>query len=74
MAIYLKDYNVLLECNGKQHYKPIEYFGGEEKFKIQQEHDERKRKYAKEHNIKLLEIPYWEFDKKLEEKIIKNIY
>ena len=28
-----------------------------------QEHDRRKRQYAKDHNIKLLEIWYWDFDK-----------
>lgn len=45
-----------------QHEQPVEYFGGKEKFKIQQEHDRRKRDYAKEHNIELLEIWYWDFN------------
>ena len=48
----------LIEFNGAQHYKPIEYFGGEQHFKKQQEHDERKRAYCREHGIKLIEIPY----------------
>ena len=30
---------------------------------MQQEHDKRKRQYAKDHNIKLIEIWYWDFDK-----------
>ena len=38
-----------------------DYLGGEEKFEIQQEHDRRKRNYAKIHNIDLLEIWYYEF-------------
>lgn len=64
---YLPTYNLLIEYQGKQHYEPIDWFGGEEKFEYQQEHDKRKREYAKLHNIELMEIPYWDFDN------IKNI-
>ena len=32
--------------------------GGEEKFKIQKEHDKRKRDYAKKHGYKLITIKY----------------
>lgn len=59
---YLLDYNTLLEFQGEQHERSIDYFGGEEKFKIQQEHDRRKREYAKEHEIDLLEIWYYDYD------------
>lgn len=59
---YLPDYNLLIEYNGGQHYKSVNYFGGNKKFTIQQKHDSLKEKYAKEHNIKLLIIPYWEFN------------
>ena len=59
---YLPKYNLLIEFQGGQHEKPIDLFGGEEQFKIQQEHDKRKKEYAKLHNIKLLEIWYYDFD------------
>ena len=59
---YLPDNNLLIECQGKQHEKPIEYFGGEEQFKIQQEHDKRKREYAEANGYKLLEIWYYDYD------------
>lgn len=59
---FLPNYNILIEYNGEQHYNSVDYFGGEEQFKIQQEHDNRKRKYAEAHNINLIEIPYWDFD------------
>ena len=65
---YLPQYNLLIEFQGKQHEQPIEYFGGEEKFKTQQEHDKRKREYAKLHNINLLEI--WHYDINNIEKIL----
>ena len=51
-------YNILIEYHGLQHYKPIEYFGGEKQFKTQKEHDRRKRKYAKENGYTLIEISY----------------
>ena len=59
---YLPKYNCLIEYQGKQHYKPIIHFGGIKQFHIQQEHDKRKREYAKVHDIDLLEIPYWDFE------------
>lgn len=48
----------LIECQGQQHYKPVEMFGGEEQFAKQQLHDEIKRDYAKKLNVPLIEIPY----------------
>lgn len=48
----------LIECQGKQHYKPVEYFGGDEQFKRQQKHDKLKKEYAIKLDIPLLEIPY----------------
>lgn len=59
---YLPQYNLLIEFQGEQHEHPIEHFGGEEKFKVQQEHDKRKREYAKIHNIDLLEIWYYDIN------------
>jgi len=52
---YLPNYNLLIEFQGEQHERAYEKFGG-------QEHDKQKREYAKEHNINLLEIWYWDFD------------
>lgn len=55
---YLPKYNILIECQGKQHERPIEHFGGKKQFIIQQIHDLRKRKYAKSHGIRLITIWY----------------
>lgn len=59
-AIYDMDGNIkyLLECQGKQHYKPVVEFGGTYQFNVQVQNDEVKREYAKNHNIPLIEIPY----------------
>lgn len=48
----------LIECQGEQHYKPVDEFGGKVQFEMQKKNDELKRKYAIEHEITLLEIPY----------------
>lgn len=48
----------LIEFDGEQHYKPFDIFGGEEKFKILQQNDKLKNKYALSHNIPLVRIPY----------------
>lgn len=53
----------LIEYDGEQHFRPIDFFGGEEKFKIQQNNDLRKNVYCKEHDINLIRIPYTDFDK-----------
>lgn len=52
----------LIEFDGKQHYEPIEWFGGEEGFELTKQRDEIKNKYCQENSINLLRIPYWECD------------
>lgn len=59
---YLPQHNLLIECQGKQHQSPIELFGGTEQFKIQQEHDRRKKDYAKFHGYELLEVWYYDYN------------
>lgn len=58
---YIPSYNLLVEYNGSFHDN-TSTLSTDEKFITQQEHDRRKREYAKEHNIELLEIWYWDFN------------
>lgn len=63
---FIPDINLLIEVDGEQHFKPV-CFGGitkeraELNFRKSQERDKIKDGYCKEHNIKLLRIPYWEY-------------
>ena len=57
---YLPQQSILIEYQGIQHYQPIEYFGGNDKFKLQQKHDKLKADYAKAHNYNLIAVPYTE--------------
>lgn len=53
----------VIECQGQQHFYPIDIFGGEERFKKQQEYDNKKKEYCKNNNILLIEIPYSDYSK-----------
>jgi hypothetical protein len=70
---YLKDYNILLEYDGEGHYKPIKKFGGQKGFNNTKRNDNIKNKYCKDNNIKLIRIPYWDFDN-IENILNNNIF
>ena len=55
--------NYCIEYDGQQHFSPIEFFGGEESFQKLQQNDQIKNKYCLSHNIPLIRIPYWHYDK-----------
>ena len=50
---FLPEYNVGIECQGIQHFKPITFFGGNEKYNEQKSRDLLKYKLCSEHNIKI---------------------
>ena len=49
-----------IEYQGKQHFEPIEIFGGIEAFEEQQKRDKLKRDLSDQNGIKLVYINYWE--------------
>lgn len=64
---YIPKNNVLIEYDGEQHFHPVDWgfhdkCRMEKNFKEIQERDAIKNKYCKDNNIKLLRIPYTEFD------------
>lgn len=69
---YLPKHNICIEYDGIQHFKPINFFGGEESFKLQLLKDNTKTEYCKENNIRLVRIPYWEKDN-IEEILNKEL-
>ncbi len=53
----------LIEYDGEQHFKFIKLWHGDKKgFELQQLRDKIKTDYCKQHNIKLIRIPYTEFN------------
>jgi len=64
---YLPDINFTIEIDGEHHFYPVNFGQGEEEskeeFKRRVIKDEIRNKYCQDNNIKLLRIPYWDFDK-----------
>tara|TARA_Y100000034_G_scaffold126705_1_gene178347 strand:- start:5106 stop:5891 length:786 start_codon:yes stop_codon:yes gene_type:complete len=56
---YSPKLKIAFEYNGKQHYQPVDIFGGESSFKSQIRRDELKKQLCKNNNIKLIIIPYF---------------
>lgn len=67
---YIKKQNTLIEYDGKQHFKPINLFGGESYLAYVRANDKIKNKFAADNKIRLIRIPYTEF--KNIEKILQK--
>ena len=59
---YIPSLNTIIEYDGRQHYEIVEWFGGLDGFVDTKIRDIVKTLYCKENNIKLIRIPYWDFD------------
>lgn len=58
-ALFYNDVLVgLVEYDGRQHFEPVECFGGEKGFVATKQRDEIKNNYCNTHNIPLLRLPY----------------
>lgn len=64
----------LIEYQGETHFHATGGWNTEEKLQKQQERDEIKRNYCNQHNIKLIEIPYTDYDILNKEYLRKVIY
>lgn len=67
---------LLIEYDGEQHYICKEGWINKEYFEELQHHDKLKNEYCNIKNIKLLRIPYWEFDniEKILDKELESAY
>ena len=63
---YLPEHNICIEYDGLQHFKPVEFFGGETRFKYQKKIDQIKTDFCKNNDINLVRIRYSE---NIEEKL-----
>ena len=63
---YIPSLNICIEYDGEGHYKPFRFSKDkkamQKKLEETQIRDKIKDKYCKENNIKLIRIPYFEFD------------
>lgn len=56
LDFYISFLDLAIECQGIQHFKSVNHFGGEEYFKVLQERDKIKYNLCKEHNINIIYI------------------
>lgn len=69
---YVPSKKLLIEFNGRQHYEPVDHFGGIEAFNTLKKHDNMKELFAKENGFELLVIKYTdELDKVLANTFLK---
>jgi len=67
LDVYIPSLKLGIEYQGRQHYDPVEFFGGEEGLRYRQELDAKKRMLCKENNILLIEFKY---DETIEENVV----
>lgn len=71
LDIYIEDYKIAIEYDGKQHNSFVPYFHKDLKaFLEQKERDERKDKLCKDNGIVLIR---WDYAKKINEKNVKEL-
>lgn len=68
---YLFDYNLCIEYDGIQHFEETSW--RHERLQDVQYRDFVKNDYCKKHNIKLIRIPYWDFDKLTDKYLLSLI-
>ena len=56
LDVYLPEFNIGVEYQGVQHYRPVDYFGGVEAFEKGQERDAKKKRLCAENNCALLYV------------------
>lgn len=54
--IYLPEYNIAIEYQGAQHFKPVKIFGGEEGYKRIVENDKRKKQLCEKNDCVLIYV------------------
>ncbi len=53
---YDEENGLVIEVDGAQHFRPVEYFGGKESYEYVKRHDSMKNRYAAEKDLKLIRI------------------
>lgn len=58
--VYISKINVAIEYQGKQHFEPVDFFGGVESFYTTILRDKEKLELSIKNDVKLVYINYWE--------------
>jgi len=69
LDIYIPSIKLAIEYQGRQHFEPIDFFGGVEAFIQNQKRDEKKKKLCHKYGVKLLA---WRYDTPVDEQHLLN--
>ena len=69
---FLRNFNILIEYDGEQHFKANPFWGGDKAFQALVENDRRKDVWAKENGFQLIRISFRDEDK-IEEVLTSSI-
>lgn len=58
--VFIPSLHLAFEYQGKQHFEPIDFFGGKDGFEKQKWRDKQKLKLSIENHITLVYINYWD--------------
>lgn len=78
--VYISKINVAIEYQGKQHFEPVDFFGGVESFYKTRLRDKEKLELSIKNEVKLVYINYWEeitetlIQQKIEEVLLHSEY
>ncbi len=65
--IFIPEMQLAIEYQGRQHYEPVDFFGGEEGFLRTQERDKKKARLCSENGIQLV---YFRFNEELGREVV----
>lgn len=68
LDVFVPSKKLAFEYQGKQHFEPIEFFGGEDAFKYTQERDRRKKLKCDSNGITLIE---WRYDEPINSGVLE---
>jgi hypothetical protein len=70
LDIWIPSLSVAIEYQGAQHFRSIEFFGGDDAFRRNQERDSKKRALCKTNTTRLIEIAY---DQEIDDTTLKKL-
>lgn len=70
---YLPDYDAVIECQGLQHFEPIDFYGGIKQFNKRQKADNKKLTLCLEHGIKVFYFSDTQYDTFMDEPVYHRL-
>ncbi len=67
LDVFVPSKNIAFEYQGRQHFEPVDFFGGKEAFEKAKKRDKRKRKKCEANGVRLI---YWHYEEAIDQQIL----